>query len=120
MQVKLIFTYILGYSRKNPNGGLRIYFFENPSWNFSYFYFTPGNSRQNKAQLMDIPQNYVRSLENSKAKNKDPWKFYIIFSWSPLEILFCFSLTPGNSTCYIFDTPGNSISSTPHVWIFLE
>ena len=71
----------IGYSRKNPN----IYFFENPL-DFFIFYFTPGNSRQNKAQPLDIPQNYVRSLGNSKAKNKDPWNFHIIFSWLPLEI----------------------------------
>ena len=28
----------------------------------------------------------ARSLGNAKAKNKDPCKFHIIFSWSPLEI----------------------------------
>ena len=28
---------------------------------------------------LDIPQNCVRSLGNSKAKNKDPWKFHINF-----------------------------------------
>ena len=60
----------LGYSRKNPNRGVEDIF------NFSFFYFTPGNSRQNKAQPVDILQNYVRST----AKNKDPWKFHIIFS----------------------------------------
>ena len=66
--------------------GVEDMLFWNP-WNFSFFfYFTPGNSRQNKAQPLDIPQNCVRSLGNSKAKNKDPWKFHIIFSWSPLEI----------------------------------
>ena len=25
-----------------------------------------------------------------QAKNQDPWEFHIIFSWSPLEIPFCF------------------------------
>ena len=50
------------------------------------FYFTPGNSRQNKSQPLDTPQNCVRSLGNLKAKNKDSWKFHIIFFWSPLEI----------------------------------
>ena len=49
-----------------------------------FIYFIPGNSRQNKAQLLDIPQNCAGSLINSKAKNKDPWKSHIIFSWSTL------------------------------------
>ena len=68
--------------------GLRIYFFEPPPppGIFHFFYFTNGNSRQNKAPPLDIPQNCVRLLGNSKAKNKEPWKFHIIFSWSPLEI----------------------------------
>ena len=30
---------------KIQTGGLRIYFFETSRWNFSFFYFTPGNSR---------------------------------------------------------------------------
>ena len=58
--------------------------------------FTPENSRQNKAQpLLDMPQNCVKSLGNSKPKNKDPWpwKFHIIFSWSPF----------GNSTSFLIN-----------------
>ena len=75
---------------KIQTGGIKdIIFWKNP-WNFSFFYFIPGNSRQNKAQPLDIPQNCVRSLGNSKTKNKDPWKFHIIFSWSHLEIPLCF------------------------------
>ena len=84
------------------------YTFLKSPWNFSFFYLTSKISRQNKAQPLDIPQNCVRSLRNFKAKNKDPWKFHIIFSWSPFEIPLRF-----NSTCYFFDTPGNSISSKP-------
>ena len=30
------------------------------------------------------------SLEILRPKKKDPWKFHIIFSWSPLEILLRF------------------------------
>ena len=48
---------------------------------------------------------------NSRVKNKDSWKFQIIFSWSPLEIPRAFSL---------IGTPGNSISSTPLFGFFLE
>ena len=87
--------------KKNPNGE----FLETPHWNFSFFYFTPGNLRQKKAQPLNIPQNCVRCLGNSKAKNKDPqeilhyfflvtlgnltrfwinpWKFYMLFLWYP-------------------------------------
>ena len=57
---------------------------------FFFFYFTPGSSKQNKAQPLNIPQSCVRSLGNSKAKNKYPWKFHIIFTWSPLEVPLCF------------------------------
>ena len=42
---------LMTYSRKNSNrggGGLRIYFFA--PLEFSFLYFAPGNSRQNKAQ----------------------------------------------------------------------
>ena len=40
----------------------------------------------------------------------------------PLEIPHNFFLvTPRNSACYIFDSPGNSMSSiNPPVWFFLE
>ena len=67
---------------------LRTYFFEKPPLNFSFYYFTPGNSRQNKTPPLEIPQIFVRFLGNSKVKNQDPWKYHmsIIFSWSPLEI----------------------------------
>ena len=47
---------------------------------------TPGYS----TQLCLLP----RSLRNSKAKNKDPWKFDTIFSWSTPEIPRAISLIP--------------------------
>ena len=43
---------------------------------------------------LDIPQIFVRSNGNSKAKNQDPWKFHFIFSWSPLQIPHAISLIP--------------------------
>ena len=49
-----------------------------------------------------------RSLRNSKAKKKDPWKFHIIFSWSPLEIPRAISLIP-------LEIP---YPQPPPVWIF--
>ena len=80
------------FSRKNPNRGytLRIYFFENPL-EFFISYFTPGNSRQNKVQPLDIPQSCVRFLGNCKAKKKDPWKFHIIFLGHPWKFHFVFN-----------------------------
>ena len=81
-----------GYSGKNSNWGwgFEDILFWTPLWNFTFFYFTYGNSRESKAQTLDIPQNCVRSLGNSKAKNKGPRNFRIIFSWSPFEIPLCF------------------------------
>ena len=80
------------YSRKKQAGGLRTYFFDH--WIFLFIYFTPGNSRQIKAPPLEIVQICVTSLGNSKTKNQDPWKFHIIFSWSPLDIPQAISLIP--------------------------
>ena len=84
----------------------------------NFHFFTLPLEFLDQKKPLDSPQNCVRSLGNSNAKNKDPCKFDIIFSCSPLEIPLCFYLTPGNFTCYLFETPGNSISSTLIVWIF--
>ena len=63
------------------------YFFEiRPPPEFFVYLLYPGNSRQIKAPPLEIVQICVTSLGNSKTKNQDPWKFHIIFSWSPLEI----------------------------------
>ena len=58
---------VFGYSRKKKTegvrGGLRTYFFEPPTppWTFSFFYFTSGNSRQNKAPPLEVSHNCVAS-----------------------------------------------------------
>ena len=47
--------------KKNSGGGecdFRTYFFEKPH-NFAFFYLTPGNSRQNKAPLLEIIQIFL-------------------------------------------------------------
>ena len=88
-------------------GWLKTYLFENPLGIFRFFSFTPGNSIQNKAPRIKIPNNFVRLLGNSKGKNHDlskfhyffsvtlgnctsflinPWKFHMLFLWYPLEI----------------------------------
>ena len=69
---------------------LRIYLFEKNCETFSFLTFTP---------------------------KQDHWKIHMIFSWSPLEISHCFYLTPENPTSYFFNTPGNTISSTPNLRI---
>ena len=77
---------------------MRTYFFENV---FFFYLLYPWKSQTNSS----IPGNCAK-LRYIPWKFQDqkpwPWKFNIIFSWSRL----C-----GNSTCYFFDTPGNSISS---------
>ena len=89
------------FQKKIKLEGLRTYFFEPPTLEFFIFYFNPWNSRQNKPAPLEIPQNCVKSLGNSKAK---PLR--------PLEIpRHFFLVTLGNSTCYFSDTAGNSISS---------
>ena len=95
------------FQKKNRVEGLRTYFFENlPALEFFmfFFYFNPGNSRQSKTPPLEIPQNCVRSLGNSKTKTKTPeisalifllhpWKFHFVFNY-PLEILYGISLIP--------------------------
>ena len=83
----------MGYSRKIQTGGWGYTFCISPR-NFSCVFFIPRNSRQ-KVQSLDIPQNCVRSLGNSKAKKK-----------RPLDIPHYFSLvTLGNSTSLVSRPP---------------
>ena len=79
------------FQKKYKQGWLRIYSFEKLHGIFHFSYSTPGNSRQNKAQPLDIPQNCVRSLGNFKTKNKDPWKFHLIFLAHPWKFHFIFN-----------------------------
>ena len=97
----------LSYSRKKQNRGgggrgLRKYLFEKTTWNFFVFYFTLGNSGQNKAPPLEIPQNCVTSLCYI------PWKFR---GQNPrhLEIPHDFFLiTPGNSTSFLINYFGKA------------
>ena len=93
--------------------GVEDIIFWKPPLEFFIFLLYPGNSGQNKAQPLAIPQNCVRSLGNSKAKNKDPWKFHIFVlghSWNPTSFL----INPWKFHMIIslIPTLGNSISST--------
>ena len=60
-------------SNTGGRGGraLRIYFFETSLEFFILLLYT-WKFQTKKAQPLNIPQNCVRSLGNSKAKNKDP------------------------------------------------
>ena len=110
------------------------FFLKNPRI-FRFAILTSGNSGENKASPLEIPDNGATHLGNSKVKNQDPWKFQMIFSWSLLEIpllfqshpqsnfslfllyrkdalgtkLLLFYLTSGIFTWYFFNTLGNSI-----------
>ena len=42
--------------------------------------YTLRKSVENKLSPLEILQNCVTPLRNSKAKNQDPWKFHMIFS----------------------------------------
>ena len=86
--------------KKSKQGGLRIYFFENPPEIFHFFNLTPENSRQNKAQTLDIIHNIVlNSLGIPRPKTK----------------------TPGNSIFFFFVTLGNSGNPpSPLFGFFLE
>ena len=90
---------------KNQTGELEDILLWKLPWNFSFFYFTPGNSRQNKAQPLDIFY-CVRSLglEIPWPKTKihgnstlfflvHPWKFHFVFN-ELQEIPCAISLTP--------------------------
>ena len=46
-------TRSIGLFQKKKNGGWRHTFLKKP-WNFSFFYFTSGNSRQNKASPLEF------------------------------------------------------------------
>ena len=72
---------ILGWKRPLEYLNLSLY-----PWKFqTKWSFTPGNSKK----------MYCTHSGISNAKNQDPQKFHMIFSWSPLE--FPHSITPGNS-----------------------
>ena len=70
-----------------------------------------------------IPRNYTKFCYTPwpfQGLKPRPWKYRTNFSWSLLEIPRCFKLTAGKSTCYFFNTPGNSIFSTPLLVFFWD
>ena len=86
-----------GYTFLNPSP---------PPWNFQICYFTLRNSGENKLLSLEILQNCVTPLGNSKVKNQDlcyghstwfflehQWKFLFFFHW-PLEFPHALSSIP--------------------------
>ena len=70
-----------------------------------------------------FPRNYTKFCYTPwpfQGLKPRPWKYRTNFSWSLLEIPRCFKLTAGKSTCYFFNTPGNSIFSTPLLVFFWD
>ena len=113
-------VWFIGLFQKKPNRGSLGYTFlkkKKKPWNFKICHFTFRNSRENKLLSLEILQNFVAPLRNSKVKNEDPWKFHMSFSWTPLEIPLLFYFNPGISTCSFFNTPRNFMSLIPTVWI---
>ena len=97
------FIYLLLYDVSKPQNGLFQKKFKQGGgggWGYtfvktvlehSFFYFISGNSRQNKSQLLDIPQNCV-PLETPRPKKKF------------MEIPHNFFLTTlGNSTSFLIN-----------------
>ena len=97
----------MGYSRKKQTGIEDILLWtppppSPPPWNFQICYFTLRNSGENKLLSLEILQNCVTPLGNSKVKNQDlcygnstwfflehQWKFLFFFHW-PLEFPHAF------------------------------
>ena len=97
-------------------GGLRTCFFDKtpedlglllyPETFQTKWSFTPGISR-----------NCFTPYGNSKAYIQDSWKLYMMFFYQPCIF---FSLARGISTFCFFNTPENSMSSTPPCIFFLK
>ena len=98
------------FQKKNPNRGLRIYFFENPGV-FHFFTLTLEIPDKTKPSPWIFHRIVLDPLEIPIQKT-DPWNFHIILSWPHFGNSILFLINPWNSTCYFFDTSGNSISST--------
>ena len=109
----------MDYFRKRQTRSVEDILFWKSPWNFSIFYFTPGNSRRNKAPTQKIPQIFLlldllesqgqkpRRLEipdylflvtlwNCTSFLINPWKFHMLFLWYPWRFHIL------NPTCLIF------------------
>ena len=82
---------VLGYSRKKTNRrGWGYTFLKLLLLEILYLWLYLRNSAENKLLPLEILQNCVTPLGNSKVKNQDPWELQMSFSWIPLEIPLLF------------------------------
>ena len=78
----------LGYSRKKPNGGLRIYFFGKL---LEFFIFLLYPLDKTKLNPLDIPQNCIRSFGIPRPKTKTPGNSKLCFLVHPWKFCFVFN-----------------------------
>ena len=72
-----------GLFQKKKQGGLRTFFcYSLYSWKFQ--------AKQSSTSGNLLQLCMLHPSEISRPKNQDPWKFYMNFSWSSLEIPLCF------------------------------
>ena len=91
----------MGYSRKKikqrrrGGGGLVIgYTFVKTAPEFFILLPYPSTFQTIQGSTPEYSTQLCYPLRNSSAKKKDPRKFHIIFSWSPLEISRAISVIP--------------------------
>ena len=78
----------MGYSRKKPNRGGWGYTFLKPPWNFWISYFTPENSRQNKALPLETLQNCVQKFQDLKLRPlENPHDFFLIILGNSISFI---------------------------------
>ena len=66
--------------------GLRIYLFKKFAGIFHFFLLYPWKFQTKQLNPWIFHKIVLDPLEIPRTKEKTPWKFHIIFSWSPLEI----------------------------------
>lgn len=91
---------------------------EKSTWNFYIWHFTHRNFGEKALSSLEILQNYVTPLRNSKFQNQDLWKFDMIFLTS-LEVPILFLIDSWNFRMCFINTIRNFKSSIGSVWIFL-
>ena len=87
----------MGYSRKKIKRGDWGYTFVKTAPEFFILLLYPWKfqTKQSSTPGYSTQLCYLDPLDrNSKTKNKDQWKFHIIFSWSALKIPHAISLIP--------------------------
>ena len=77
---------------------------------WKFFCYTPWKCQGQKPRLMKIKHSITLGSSVKLCSTL----------WWPLEIALLFQLSFRSSTWYLFNTPGNSMSSTPHPSLCLD